>query len=272
MLSIKNLSYSYSRKRSVISDFNFEIAKGSICGLLGKNGVGKSTLIYLLSGLLRPTNGEIRYDEYNPIDRNVKFLEDIFLVSEEFKLPEVSIESYMNINAPFYPKFDKDMFERYLQLMELDDKMNLSKISMGQKKKAYLCFAMACNTSLLLLDEPTNGLDISSKRNFSKAIADCMTDDKIIIISTHQINDIDKILDHVIVMDEKHILLNSSLFDICSKYAFNFTTDVDRANKALAFIEKPGGFNIMERLEDPSQETEVDIETLFEFAIKNNKL
>lgn len=270
MLQIKNVSYSYTRRRNLISDFSLTIEPGTVCGLLGKNGVGKSTLIYLITGLLRPDSGEIDYDGFTPISRKTAFLQDVFLVSEEFTLPSIGLSKFVEVNSCFYPKFDGARMRHYLEMMELDYDINLGQLSMGQRKKAFLCFAMACNTSLLLMDEPTNGLDISSKRNFSKALAECMTEDKTVIISTHQVHDLDRILDHVVIMDNDSVLLNASLADLSQRYSFSFTTDSERARTALAAVEVPGGYNIVEPLSDPDLETEVNLETLFELVTRQN--
>ena len=271
MLKIENLCFSYSRRRELIHNLSLQLQPGTICGLLGKNGVGKSTLIYLISGLLRPCSGRVEFDGFTPIRREIDFLRDVFLVPEEFSLPAISIEKYESVNAPFYPNFDRNRFRELLNLFELDIKMNLGQVSMGQKKKAFLSFAMACNTRLLILDEPTNGLDISAKRNFRKAIANCMTDEKYIMISTHQVNDIDKILDHVVIMDNSGFLLDSSYAEINSKYRFNFTTDKERALNALLYLDVPGGYNIIEPLQNPDEETEINLETLFEFITQKGK-
>lgn len=270
MLRIENLSYSYSRKERLIDNFSMTLEKGTVCGLLGKNGAGKSTLIYLICGLLRPKAGTIDFCGYTPFDRKVGFLEDIFLVPEEFSLPNITLDEYISINAPFYPKFNREHMERYLDIFELTPDLHLGRLSMGQKKKAFISFAMACNTSLLILDEPTNGLDITAKRSFRRAIAECMDDEKSILISTHQVYDVDKILDHVIITDRKGVLLNASMTEVAEKYRFNFTTDRDRAAKALISLDVPGGMNIAETLEDPSQETDVNLETLFELVLSQN--
>lgn len=267
MLRIENLSYSYSRKNKLIENFSMTLEKGTVCGLLGKNGAGKTTLIYLICGLLRPQSGNINFEGLTPFGRKVEFLEDVFLVPEEFSLPNLTLSEYISVNAPFYPKFDRGHIEKYLDIFELTPDLHLGKLSMGQKKKAFISFAMACNTSLLILDEPTNGLDITAKRSFRRAVAECMDDNKSILISTHQVYDVDKILDHVIITDRRGMLLNASMADIARKYRFNFTTDRNRAANALISLDVPGGMNIAELLEDPSQETEVNLETLFEMVV-----
>ena len=148
MLKIENLSYSYSRKSRLIENFSMSLEQGTVCGLLGKNGAGKSTLIYLICGLLRPSTGTIDFRGYNPTDRKVGFLEDVFLVPEEFTLPGVTLDEYVKVNAPFYPAFNHEAMVRYLDIFDLTPDIHLSKLSMGQKKKAFISFAMACTTGL----------------------------------------------------------------------------------------------------------------------------
>lgn len=266
MLTINNLDFSYSRHEELIRNFSMKLDRGVVCGLLGKNGAGKTTLIYLICGLLKPKAGVIDMDGCTPFDRKPEFLEDIFLVPEEFSLPAITLDKYIDINAVFYPRFDREAMVRYLEIFELKPNLNLGKLSMGQKKKAFISFAMACNTSLLILDEPTNGLDITAKRNFRRAVAECMSDDKSILISTHQVYDIDKVLDHVLITNRGGVLLNAPVSDIMSRYRFNFTSDRERAEKALICLPVPGGFNIAEYLDSPDNETEVNLETLFEMA------
>lgn len=271
MLTVNNLSFGYNSRVPIISDLSMTIERGTVCGLLGRNGAGKSTLLYLICGLLKPAAGTINFDGYTPYDRQVGFLQDVFLVPEEFSLPSVSLDEYIKVNEPFYPKFDRDLMMRCLEIFELSANLNLGELSMGQKKKAFISFAMACNTSLVVLDEPTNGLDISAKRNFRKVVIESMNDDKCIIISTHQVYDVDKILDHVIITDRKGVLFNGGIDQISSQYRFGFTTDASRAAKALIALEVPGGMNIAEPLFDPNDETEVNLETFFELIQQKNR-
>ena len=266
MLQIKNLSFGYSKNKPLISGFDMTLETGTVSGLLGKNGAGKSTLIYLICGLLRPQSGSIDFKGFTPINRKTAFLEDIYLVPEEFTLPKVRLEEYVSVNAPFYPRFSEEAMRKYLEIFELEEDVKLSELSMGQKKKAFMSFAMACNTSLLILDEPTNGLDISAKRSFRRAVSECMDDDKSILISTHQVFDVEKILDHVTIMDRKGILPNESIARIEDRLRFNFTHDRNQAEQALLSLEVPGGYNIVEQATPMNDETEVNLETLFELA------
>ena len=221
MIEVENLSFSYGRRKSkVLEDFSMILDKGSVYGLLGKNGTGKSTLLYLMAGLLRPQTGNVLYKGVDVKKRYPDTLQDMFLVPEEFALPNVSLKQYVKLNAPFYPNFSDELLNACLRDFDMNEDIHLGELSMGQKKKAFMCFALATNTSLLMMDEPTNGLDIPSKSQFRKVIASGMSDDKAVIISTHQVRDIDSVLDHVLIMDGSKLLLNESVSTICEKLYF----------------------------------------------------
>jgi ABC-2 type transport system ATP-binding protein len=221
MLEVKNLSFSYGRRKAmVLEDFSLTLQKGSVFGLLGKNGTGKSTLLYLMSGLLRPQEGQVLYKGIEVVKRYPETLQDMFLVPEEVVLPNVKLKHYVKLNAPFYPKFSGEVLKACLSEFGMGEDLELGALSMGQKKKVFISFAIATNVTLLLMDEPTNGLDIPSKSQFRKMIATNMSDDKAVIISTHQVRDIDSLLDHVVIIDEKQLLLNESVANICDTLYF----------------------------------------------------
>lgn len=272
MIAFKDVCFSYRRNVPVLSNLSLQIEPGTVCGLLGRNGVGKSTMLYLTAGLLRPRSGQVLCNGYIPSDRQVNFLNDIFIVPEEFDLPHITLDEYVRINSVFYPKFNLDLMHSILDIFALPGNINLGALSLGQKKKAFLSFALACNTSILLLDEPTNGLDITAKRMFRAAITAAMTDEKTIIISTHQVYDVENILDHVVIADNNRILLNRPMIDIQTKLRFGYTQDPEQAKRALFSIPMPGGFNVVEFLDDPDRETEVNLETLFELTNSNPEL
>lgn len=272
MIAFKDVCFSYRRNVPVLSNLSLQIEPGTVCGLLGRNGVGKSTMLYLTAGLLRPRSGQVLCNGYIPSDRQVNFLNDIFIVPEEFDLPPITLDEYVRINSVFYPKFNLDLMHSILEIFALPGNINLGALSLGQKKKAFLSFALAYNTSILLLDEPTNGLDITAKRMFRAAITAAMTDDKTIIISTHQVYDVENILDHVVIADNNRILLNRPMIDIQTKLRFGYTQDPELAKRALFSIPMPGGFNVVEFLDDPDRETEVNLETLFELTNSNPDL
>lgn len=221
MLQIQKLSFRYSAARpAVFSDFSLNFGKGKIVGLLGKNGTGKSTLLYLICGLLRPNKGEVRYDGTLTSSRLPETLSEIFIVPEEFDLPAITMDEYVAINTPFYPRFDHEMLRRNLTAFELPTDLNLGQLSMGQKKKAFMAFALACGTRLLLMDEPTNGLDIPSKTQFRRVVADSMSDSRTIIISTHQVHDVETLIDHIVMLEGNHLLADISTSAISEHLSF----------------------------------------------------
>ena len=268
MLQINNISFGYNKKRgNLFSDFSLNLEAGNVYGLLGKNGAGKSTLIYLMTGLLTPKSGEALLDGVNVRKRLPKTMSDIFLVPEEFELPRLSLKQYVDINAPFYPNFSKEDMQRYLDIFEMGDDMDvkLQALSMGQKKKVFMAFAFAANTHVLIMDEPTNGLDIPSKSQFRKLVTTGMRDDRMMLISTHQVRDISDILDHVVIIDNSKVLLNASFADVTSKLAFR---PLRAGDEPLFVVQSPFGPLAAVRAES-GEETVVDLEMLFNATLQN---
>ena len=268
MLSINNISFSYNKRSGdLFHDFSLELNAGNVYGLLGKNGAGKSTLIYLMTGLLTPKSGEALLDGVNVRKRLPKTMSDIFLVPEEFELPRLSLKQYVDINAPFYPNFSKEDMQRYLDIFEMGGDMNvkLQALSMGQKKKVFMAFAFAANTRVLIMDEPTNGLDIPSKSQFRKLVTTGMTDDKLMLISTHQVRDISDILDHVTIIDQSRVLLNTSFADVMNKVAFR---PLREGAQPLFVLQSPYGPLGAVPAEE-GEETKVDLEMLFNATLQN---
>lgn len=263
MLQVENLSFGYRRgKREVLKDFSLSLEAGRVYGLLGKNGAGKSTLLYLMSGLLTPRSGHVLYRGIDVRRRLPQTLQDLFLVPEEFELPSISLVSYVELNSPFYPRFSKEQMLGYLHLFEMDIDVNLGTLSMGQKKKVFMSFALATNTSLLLMDEPTNGLDIPGKSQFRKFIASGMSDEKTIVISTHQVRDVDRVLDHVLVTDSSRVLLDASVTDICHRFLFVESDDRALAREALYVLPSVQG-NLLMLPNRDERESELNLELLF---------
>lgn len=263
MITVGNLSFLYRKsKRAVLHDFSLSLEKGRVYGLLGKNGAGKSTLLYLMSGLLTPKSGKVVYHDVDVRRRLPITLQDMFLVPEEFDLPPVSLISYIELNSPFYPRFSKEDMVKYLHYFEMDINIDLGALSMGQKKKVFMSFALATNTSLLLMDEPTNGLDIPGKSQFRKFIASGMTDDKTILISTHQVRDIDKVLDHVLIMDNSRVLLNESTMSICDKLFFTESENRELLQSSLFSTPSIQG-NFLLLPNESGEDSEINLELLF---------
>jgi len=268
MLTISNISFSYKRHKPVLENFSLDLPAGGIYGLLGPNGAGKTTLLHLIAGALTPQKGKIEFNDINTRRRLPETLRDIFIVSEEFSLPPISLEKYVRLNAPFYPGFSAEEMNRILDMFGLSADIDLGSLSMGQKKKAFMSFALACNTPLLLLDEPTNGLDIPGKSAFRRIIATSANDERTFIISTHQVRDIDRILDHIIIMNSTRLLLNRSVPDIQDKLKFASSTNSEIIGNALAALPGIGATSVMIPNTDGNP-TEIDLELLFDFALKN---
>ena len=211
MIDIDNITFGYQRSHPVLKDFSLSFPQGGVYGLLGKNGTGKSTLLYLISGLLRPQRGEVRVDGLLAENRQPEMLRELFLVPEEYDLPAVSLQSYTRALKPFYPRFSDELLRSCIENFDLSMDMHLGALSMGQKKKVYMCVAMATGTRVLLMDEPTNGLDILSKSQFRKVVVQGMDEDKTVLISTHQVHDVERLLDHVTIIDGDRVLMHAPL-------------------------------------------------------------
>lgn len=268
MFTINQLSFGYNKRTgNLFEDFSLELKAGNVYGLLGKNGAGKSTLIYLMTGLLTPQAGEVLFDGENVRQRLPKTMSDIFLVPEEFELPQLTLKKYVSINAPFYPRFSMEDMERYLDIFEMSGMMDvkLHALSMGQKKKVFMAFAFATNTRVLIMDEPTNGLDIPSKSQFRKLVTTGMSDDKLMLISTHQVRDISDILDHVVIIDQSHVLLNTGMADVTSRIAFRPLREGDQP---IFVLQSPFGSLGAVPASD-GEETKVDLEMLFNATLQN---
>lgn len=211
MIKVQDITFGYRKGQKVWEDFSIDFEDGGIYGLLGKNGVGKSTLLYLISGLLHPSRGTVDVDGHAPRNRETVFLQDMFIVPEEFALPNVTLHQYVRAIRPFYPNFSEETLRMVLGEFGMDTEQHLGQLSMGQKKKVYVAVALAANTRYLLMDEPTNGLDILSKKQFRKAVIAGMNPQKTLIISTHNVHDVENLLDHVTIVDNKKVLLQRTL-------------------------------------------------------------
>jgi len=268
MIEIENLSFGYKRKKLLYKNLNLKLEAGSIYGLLGKNGAGKSTLLKNFIGLLFPKGGNISVNGFTPKKRWPSFLETIYFIPEEVYVPALTVEGYKNLFAPFYPSFKEEQFYSYLDQLDVKEKGKLNSLSFGQQKKFIIAFALACNTTVLLLDEPTNGLDIPSKIKFRKLIASVFTEDKIIFISTHQIRDLDNLIDRVIIIDNGDVLLNTSINEIARKLSFKTVSDLPATGKILYAEDSLKGKSIViENIEN--EDSKINLEHLFNAVTEN---
>jgi len=282
MIEVKNISYSYPisfwrKKQSprVFNQFFLTLEEGKIYGLLGKNGVGKSTLLYLLAGLNWGNKGSIYVDGEDIEKREPSTLGKIFLVTEEFELPNMSLKKYVKINRQFYPDFSDEILEKCLNDFEIKDIDNLSALSMGTKKKVYMSFALATNTKYLFLDEPTNGLDLESKSLFRKVIAQNMSDNRTIVISTHQVHDVEQLIDHILILGnddgtDNKLLINKSIAELSDKYVFEIR-DPDEMGNVIYSENSLQGTSVIAHRTPRGSETPVNLLLLYN-AVNNGKL
>jgi ABC-2 type transport system ATP-binding protein len=271
MVSIRDLHFSYRRK-PVFTGLSLDLQPGHIYGLLGRNGTGKSTLLRNIAGLLFPKKGTIDALGFDPCRRLPAFLEKIFLVPEEFRLPPVLLDKWVRYSAVFYPLFDRRQFDRYIADFGIPVDARLDEMSYGQQKKALISFALATNTPLLLMDEPTNGLDIMSKSQFRKVIAGALDENKCIVISTHQVKDLENLIDRVTIIDEGRILFDQTMDAIARKLNFKLSFDPEEVSAAI-FSESSLKGSALILANTDGEDSRPDLEMLYKAVIlKGEKL
>ena len=268
MINLQNISFGYRRKKPLFHHLNLQLASGSIYGLLGKNGAGKTTLLKHLSGLISPQQGFCTVQGHCISERSPQVLQEVYVVPEEFELPGISINTFVRTNAVFYTKFSQEQFNSYLHEFELDRQEKLSGLSYGQKKKFLIAFGLATNARLLILDEPTNGLDIPSKSQFRKIMASALDEEKCIVISTHQVRDLENLIDVVLILEKGQIIFNHAIMEISEKLRFEYdvrglSPDMwlyteESAGKRAGIVPNTSGF-----------ESRVDLELLFNGVVKD---
>ena len=301
MIKIENLKFSYGSK-SIFEGVSTELKPGMIYGLLGQNGVGKTTLLKLLAGLLKPQEGSCTIEipqsgaaqqggtqrQYGaerqdgaamqcgaaqparliPHRRRPDFLEKVFYLPEDIVAPGVKIETYVKNTCSFYPNFSYEKFARIADEFKVETDCKFNKLSFGQQKKAFIAMALSMGTEVLLLDEPSNGLDIPSKIALRKSIAENITEEQTVIISTHQVKDLESIIDPIIILDHKGVLLNRSVEEISER--LHFSLSANECKEALYSQQQFNGFlTIKENLN--GEETKPDLEALFNCCLSNKE-
>lgn len=267
MINIKDLDFSY-KNTQVFKNISLNFEKNNIYGLLGENGVGKTTLLKLICGLQKPTSGNCIVDGFVSFERKPEFLCNMYFLPEEVITPDTTPLKYAKSIGAFYPRFDIDFFQKLADDMEIDPNKKFSAHSHGQKKKSLIACAMSLRTDYLLLDEPTNGLDIPSKSLFRKVISQYCSEDSTIIISTHQVKDVENLIDPIIILDHDDILLKANFSEISEKLYFSY--DFERNENALYSEMLPGSY-LNVTVNEEGLESNVNIETLFNTVMKNKE-
>lgn len=268
MIQIKDLGFSYGGF-PVLKNITMNLEEGRIYGLLGENGVGKTTLLTLISGLKKPLTGSIDTDGHNPYEREPSFLSDQYYLSDEVAAVNMKAIDYAVNYGRFWENFDLAKFNEVMQILENDPHKKMTTMSFGQLKKTYIAFALACNTKYLFMDEPTNGLDIPSKAQFRKAVMKYTREDSVILISTHQVRDLENIIDPIIILDRQEVLLNAGIAEISEKLYFDYSNEV---NQSALYREMVPGGNIQVSLNQKSEESKVNLEALFNTVYQHKEL
>ena len=259
MVTINNLAFSYGPK-TVLKNISMKLSGGNIYGLLGENGVGKTTLLTLLCGLKKPQAGSIDVDGRNPFDRLPSTLSEQFYLPEEVSPVHARAIDFARENGVFWPGFDLQKFETILKEFQVEQDQRMDAMSAGQLKKAWISFALACNAKYYYLDEPTNGLDIPSKAQFRKAMTKYTSEESAIVISTHQVRDLENIIDPIIILDNQAVLVNASIEEISKQLFFDYGNEL--RPDALYLEQTPGGCIQVYR-NTTGEESKVNVEAFF---------
>ncbi|MEA3444760.1 MAG: ABC transporter ATP-binding protein [Bacteroidota bacterium] len=270
MVTIEQLDFRYPKSSKLFDSLDLNLEKGNIYGLLGKNGAGKSTLLKIMNGLLYAQKGKVELFDIGIEKRLPKTLKEIFFLPEEIYLPDFTISQYIELHSPFYDRFDKNQMMELLREFEVDGQGKLKNMSHGQKKKFVIAFALATNCSLILMDEPTNGLDIPSKSKFRKIVASVIDENRSIFISTHQVRDLENLIDPVIIIENGKIIFNHSIAEISSSLEFHKIGNGEPTPENVIYSEDMfGGKNILSANSN-GNDTQIDFELLFN-AILNKQ-
>lgn len=268
MIEIKDLAFSYG-KTPVLKSITTTLEEGRIYGLLGENGVGKTTLLTLLCGLKKVCSGSITTDGQNPFDRTPTLLQNQFYLPDEVLPVAMKAERFAKERGAFWPDYDHSKFLEIMKEFENDPAKKMNQMSAGQLKKTYISLALACGCKYIFMDEPTNGLDIPSKTQFRSAIMKYTSDDSTIVISTHQVRDLENIIDPIIILDRQDVLLNASVEEITSKLYFDYGTQFHP--ESLYSEQLPGGF-IQVYPNTTGEDSKINVEALFNAVHKNKEL
>ena len=265
MIKTESLNFGYTSRRKVLNNISLTLGEGHIHGLLGCNGIGKTTLLKIICGIMRPDSGSVSVDGIDPMLREPQMFRELMIIPEEFDLPNVSLERYAKIASPFYPRFDMGAMRHYCQELNVDPRERLHSISMGQRKKAYIAFALACNVKMLLMDEPTNGLDIPSKSIFRRLLAGYVDDSRMVVISTHQVADVESLLDNIVILDGQGVVLNATTVDICRRLKFGKAEESD----SVIYTERTIAGDVAVSLNETEEDSQLNIELLFNATTAN---
>jgi ABC-2 type transport system ATP-binding protein len=269
MIQLNNIEFSYGKGRNLFRGLSLSLQPGHVYGLLGKNGAGKSTLLKNIAGLVFPKKGKCLINGKDSSKRSVSVLQQLYFIPEEIFAPALTSEQFIHSTSFFYPEFNADDFYRYLKILDVDPSVTMSSMSFGQQKKAIIAFGLATHCKTLILDEPTNGLDIPSKIQFRKLIASVLQEDQCIIISTHQVRDLDSLIDYLLILDDKKIVVQNSIDELTEKLEFGVFEDT--SDMQVLYEEKTvaGSHAILKNTRNKF--SKIDLELFFNGVVDGNQ-
>ncbi|MDE7443247.1 MAG: ABC transporter ATP-binding protein [Muribaculaceae bacterium] len=268
MITLENLTYYYRKGIPAIDVVNANIGSGMYL-LLGENGAGKTTLWKLISGLLYPRSGECRINNQNVASRQPLTLRDIFYLGDNMVFPADTINTMAAIHAPFYPTFNARQLAANLEMFGMNGYEKLNSLSLGNRHKAQVAYALALGTQVLLMDEPTNGLDITSKQILAKMIAQCVSEEQTVIVSTHNVDNFPNLYDGVIVLSHGRMLLNAPIWQITERISFNASMEVPATD--TLYSEQRFGLYRTITPNTTGDETTLDYTLLYNSLMSSNR-
>ena len=261
MVTMNAVTFGYGKK-PLFQGFDLSLKPGSCYGLLGLNGAGKTSLLKLIAGALLPAAGTVSVFGRNPSRRAAAHLADLAFVPEDPTPPAMTVAQWLDRVAVFRPRFDGERFSRLLSEFELDGKRKISTWSYGQRKKFALAGALASGSGTLLLDEPTNGLDIPSKAQFRKALSYMQDPERVIVVSTHQVRDLENLIDPIVVVHNGKVVFEASMDDLVSRLSTARLAGLEGRPVVVARHDAVGWSAL---LAEPG--SSLDLELLFEAAV-----
>ncbi|NLM05122.1 MAG: ABC transporter ATP-binding protein [Clostridiales bacterium] len=203
-----------------LKNISFKLEKGYIMGFIGPNGAGKSTTIKLIMNLIKNDKGEIKVFGMDYKDRENEIKERIgFVYDENYFYEDLSLVDMKNVIAPFYRKWDEDVFQKYMEIFNLTPKQKIKELSKGMKMKFSLAIALSHKADLIIMDEPTSGLDPIVRNELLDILYSIIQDEeKGILFSTHNTSDLDKIADYITFIDEGEIIFSKAKDDVIDEY------------------------------------------------------
>ncbi len=271
MVQLTDLSFAYTKEKGALfHQLDLSLTGGTICGLLGKNGAGKTTLLKIICGLLFPRAGASTVLGCDTRRRSPEFLQDLYFIPEQFHVPSVTVAAYRKYYAPFYPRFNGTDFDAWLEEFGIRPNQRLTALSYGNKKKFLVAFGLATHCRVLILDEPTNGLDIPSKSRFRKLVAGALTEDRLFIVSTHQVRDTENLIDPIIILDNGQVVFHHTTQEIAALLSAQTVDDPARIENVLYSEKTLAGFRVVAP-RTTGTESRIDLELLFNAVISDTK-